>query len=183
MARIGRNDPCPCGSGRKAKRCCPIPRGPSADDLARVFLDHQARRWAPVLADHTSAELNALREEVAALPARDLSLHLRLPRLLPPALERLRRVVAADDGDSLEVPLREALELVDTPPTRERLARTIIERHQQESIAAEGAAYAVVDLATAEDRHPVVLVGALYHTLAVATGARDTPSGLVVAAR
>lgn len=20
---IGRNDPCPCGSGRKAKRCCP----------------------------------------------------------------------------------------------------------------------------------------------------------------
>lgn len=22
MARIGRNDPCPCGSGQKAKRCC-----------------------------------------------------------------------------------------------------------------------------------------------------------------
>ena len=21
--RIGRNDPCPCGSGRKAKKCCP----------------------------------------------------------------------------------------------------------------------------------------------------------------
>lgn len=20
--RVGRNDPCPCGSGRKAKRCC-----------------------------------------------------------------------------------------------------------------------------------------------------------------
>jgi SEC-C motif len=22
VARVGRNDPCPCGSGRKAKRCC-----------------------------------------------------------------------------------------------------------------------------------------------------------------
>ena len=22
MARIGRNQPCPCGSGRKYKRCC-----------------------------------------------------------------------------------------------------------------------------------------------------------------
>ncbi len=22
-AKPGRNDPCPCGSGRKAKRCCP----------------------------------------------------------------------------------------------------------------------------------------------------------------
>ncbi|MCX4239245.1 SEC-C metal-binding domain-containing protein [Paraliomyxa miuraensis] len=21
-ARVGRNDPCPCGSGRKYKRCC-----------------------------------------------------------------------------------------------------------------------------------------------------------------
>ncbi|HEX9243586.1 MAG TPA: SEC-C metal-binding domain-containing protein, partial [Anaeromyxobacter sp.] len=21
-ARVGRNDPCPCGSGKKAKRCC-----------------------------------------------------------------------------------------------------------------------------------------------------------------
>jgi len=22
MAKIGRNDPCPCGSGKKYKRCC-----------------------------------------------------------------------------------------------------------------------------------------------------------------
>lgn len=24
-AKIGRNDPCPCGSGKKFKRCCNIP--------------------------------------------------------------------------------------------------------------------------------------------------------------
>ena len=23
VARVGRNDPCPCGSGKKAKHCCP----------------------------------------------------------------------------------------------------------------------------------------------------------------
>ena len=26
VARVGRNDPCPCGSGRKYKKCC-LPRG------------------------------------------------------------------------------------------------------------------------------------------------------------
>jgi len=37
-ARFGRNDPCPCGSGRKAKKCC----GPaSADAGAMHQLDQQ----------------------------------------------------------------------------------------------------------------------------------------------
>ncbi len=37
-ARLGRNDPCPCGSGRKAKKCC----GPaSADAEATHQLDHR----------------------------------------------------------------------------------------------------------------------------------------------
>ena len=29
MAKIGRNDPCPCGSGQKYKRCC-LPRDEAA---------------------------------------------------------------------------------------------------------------------------------------------------------
>ncbi|MCA1700846.1 MAG: SEC-C domain-containing protein, partial [Actinobacteria bacterium] len=33
MPRAGRNEPCPCGSGRKVKRCCGQQRGPSNDDL------------------------------------------------------------------------------------------------------------------------------------------------------
>jgi tetratricopeptide (TPR) repeat protein len=33
MARIGRNDPCPCGSGQKYKRCC-LPRAEAADRAA-----------------------------------------------------------------------------------------------------------------------------------------------------
>lgn len=25
VVKVGRNDPCPCGSGRKAKKCCLVP--------------------------------------------------------------------------------------------------------------------------------------------------------------
>jgi hypothetical protein len=55
MAKIGRNDPCPCGSGKKHKRCClaaraanPAPAGtattvgmshPVEDDLCDCCLD------------------------------------------------------------------------------------------------------------------------------------------------
>jgi SEC-C motif len=36
MAKIGRNDPCPCGSGQKYKRCCQHqPVMPPADFLWR----------------------------------------------------------------------------------------------------------------------------------------------------
>jgi hypothetical protein len=34
---VGRNDPCPCGSGKKFKKCC----------LATVGLDRSLRRWLP----------------------------------------------------------------------------------------------------------------------------------------
>ena len=32
MPGPGRNDPCPCGSGRKVKRCCGEHRGPGEND-------------------------------------------------------------------------------------------------------------------------------------------------------
>jgi len=35
MAKIGRNDPCPCGSGQKYKRCC-LPRDEAAAAEART---------------------------------------------------------------------------------------------------------------------------------------------------
>jgi len=39
MARIGRNDPCPCGSGYKAKNCC-LARGP--EDAAFILATQEA---------------------------------------------------------------------------------------------------------------------------------------------
>jgi hypothetical protein len=42
-AKIGRNDPCPCGSGKKFKRCCgglslaPLPEALRCADCGRAF--------------------------------------------------------------------------------------------------------------------------------------------------
>ncbi len=42
VGRVGRNDPCPCGSGKKFKKCCYYPgytvkAGETVDTLARIF--------------------------------------------------------------------------------------------------------------------------------------------------
>jgi tetratricopeptide (TPR) repeat protein len=48
MAKIGRNDPCPCGSGQKYKRCC-LPRDEAAAvERARALeRERAAARLAP----------------------------------------------------------------------------------------------------------------------------------------
>ena len=35
MAKTGRNDPCPCGSGQKYKRCC-LPQDEAAEHAAAL---------------------------------------------------------------------------------------------------------------------------------------------------
>ncbi|MDP9420813.1 MAG: SEC-C metal-binding domain-containing protein [Actinomycetota bacterium] len=49
MAGVGRNEPCWCGSGVKAKRCCGVRRGPSGPELAKAFLVEQRRASSPAL--------------------------------------------------------------------------------------------------------------------------------------
>ena len=46
--QIGRNSPCPCGSGRKYKRCCGKADGPArkADEPFVEFLARTTRPWA-----------------------------------------------------------------------------------------------------------------------------------------
>jgi len=48
MATIGRNDPCPCGSGQKYKRCC-LPRDEAAAAAARAAaaLARETEGFAP----------------------------------------------------------------------------------------------------------------------------------------
>ena len=84
MAKPGRNDPCPCGSGRKVKRCCGEHRGPGEDDLARAYLAHQSRDAARRLRHLDDDELRELFDELFELPELDLALTLTLPQLLTP---------------------------------------------------------------------------------------------------
>jgi SEC-C motif-containing protein len=88
MAEVSRNDPCPCGSGRKYKRCClekdsPTANGPlpSADERAseamlRVFRWSERPEWRHY-------HLDALDRHVGWL-AKDLEVDgARLPDLIP----------------------------------------------------------------------------------------------------
>ena len=90
MAKVGRNQLCPCGSGMKAKRCCAIRRGPSEEDLARAFLASQRFRCVAALADCDRDEFGELFDEMLVLPEHDLSLVAPLPPILKPELQRLR---------------------------------------------------------------------------------------------
>jgi hypothetical protein len=179
MARYGRNDPCPCGSGRKAKRCCGVGRGPGADELARAFLAREARAAAPALAAASDSELDGLAEELLDLPALDLSLVVRLPELLGPELLRLLDAVADDDPDEVEEALPEALARIDTFQTRVELARAVLELRKAERLAARLAALAVIDL---EGGGRTLLSASLLQAAAIACGQARTPAGLLVAA-
>lgn len=183
MAKIGRNQPCPCGSGLKAKRCCGVPRGPAPDQLAIAFLHAQAQQWAPLLAGYSDHDLDELMHEVAELATLDLSLHATLPRLLPPALEQLRAAIADRDPDAAARAMPAALAHIDTPLERQRLARAILALHDVgHHVDCDTTAYAICELADPEVT-PALLFGGLFHALTLTTGGHTTPAGLLVAAR
>ncbi|MBV9167213.1 MAG: SEC-C domain-containing protein [Solirubrobacterales bacterium] len=129
MPGPGRNDPCPCGSGRKVKRCCGQHRGPGENDLARAYLAHQARVAARKLRHLDEDELHDLFDELFDLPELDLTLTITLPQLLTPHLQHLFDAIKADDVDAgddviptiLERPTRHARR---TRPPRPRSPQT-----------------------------------------------------------
>lgn len=180
MAGGGRNEPCGCGSGIKAKRCCGVLRGPSGAELARAFLVEQRRASSPALRRvirHID-DLVELHEQVGRLPGVDLSCQLQLPRLLGPELERLRSAIADDDEDEIHDALPGALALVDDVFVRADLARAVIALRESGRITDVVAAVALLDLDSGAD---ALLRASLLAALAVDCGAARTPSGLVLA--
>ena len=179
MSRVGRNEPCPCGSGRKAKRCCGVERGPSDESLARAFLAHAGREAAGDLLRVSDAEFEDLLDEVLNLPMLDLSLHAQLPELASPELERLCQAVADDNPDAARAPFVEVLEAVDTPLERARIARAILGLRATGRVDPELAAAALIDLASGSRE---LLSAALLEAVAVRAGAVSTPAGILLAA-
>jgi SEC-C motif len=177
VARVGRNELCLCGSGRKAKRCCGVERGPSEESLARAFLSHTCRRAAGELRRLSDAALDELFEEVWDLPAAHLSLQVELPKLHSPALARLCDAVAEDDPDPelLEAVVR----AIETPIERARLARAAIVQAQAGTIDEKLANAALLDLGSDSRR---LLRAGLLQAVAVRVGATRTPAGVLLAA-
>jgi SEC-C motif len=177
VAKVGRNDPCPCGSGRKVKRCCGIERGPSEESLARAFLSHAARQGAEWTSRLSDAEFGTLFDGLWDLPAADLSLQVELPKLFSPELDSLCEAVEEDDPDPLL--LDAVARQLDTTFERARLARALLAKAEQRVVDRELASAALVDLAS---RSRIYLCAALLEAVAVWVGAAATPAGLRLAA-
>lgn len=177
MSKVGRNESCPCGSGRKAKRCCGVERGPSEESLARAFLSLAAQDRARSVSHLSEEELVALLDGLWELPVADLSLQVQLPKFLSPQLSRLGEAVADEDPDPrlLDAVARE----IDTPFERARLARALIENADTGAIDRRLAAAALLDLAS-DSR--MFLRTALLEAVAVKVGAASTPAGIRLAA-
>jgi hypothetical protein len=179
MPKPGRNDPCPCGSGRKTKHCCGQTRGPSDDQLARAHLAALAHDAVHDLARLSDEALEILSEGLFDLPTIDLSLHVTLPELITPELQRLRDAVIDDDPDRGWDELRIVTEQIDTPQQRARLADALLQLRAQRRLTRTQTAYAIYHLNT---RSQHLLAASLTHTIAVSVGASRTPGGLQIAA-
>jgi hypothetical protein len=179
MSHVGRNQPCPCGSGRKTKRCCGQQRGPSERDLAKARLAHHATRAARTLAHLSERRLLTLFRELPDLPERDLSLLVALPELVSPELARLYRAIANDDIDHVDELLPAVLERLDTAQTRARLADAIAQLQAAGRLDPMLAAAAHIDL---DSRSQLLIRASLIEAAALAAGATRTPGGLLLAA-
>jgi hypothetical protein len=179
MPGPGRNQPCPCGSHRKTKRCCGQQRGPAADQLARAHVAALCREVIGDLADLSEDALDLLSEDLIDLPGLDYSLLVTLPTLIGPDLQRLRESVQDDDPDWGWDALTAVAKQIDTPQQRAQLADAIVSLRDQRRIGRRQAAYALLDLNTPSTR----LIGAsLLEAVAVSVGAHRTPGGLQIAA-
>jgi hypothetical protein len=179
MPRPGRNEPCPCGSGRKVKRCCAQKRGPGEDDLACAFLAIQARTAALELRDLPEDVLEDLFDDLVELPELDLRLAISMPELITPELQRLYDAIDADDPDAGDEVIPCILDRLDTPRERARLAREVIALRETGRLDSLLAAAALIDLAS---RSRGLLRACLVHTAFINTGSAPTPGGLRLAA-
>ena len=179
MPGPGRNQPCPCGSGQKTKRCCGQQRGPAADQLARAHVAALCRAAIPDLADLSDHALNLLSESLIDLPGLDYSLLVTLPPLIGPDLQRLRESIQDDDPDWGWDALTAVATQIDTPQQRARLADAIVSLRDQHRVGRRQAAYALLDLNTPSTR---LIAASLIEAVAVSVGAHRTPGGLQIAA-
>jgi len=175
----GRNQPCPCGSGRKTKHCCGERRGPSDEQLARAHVAQLCQQTIDELHGLPDRALDHLSEGLIDLPALDLSLLVTLPKLIGPDLQRLREAIERDDADWGWDALTNVHKQIDTPQQRARLADAIIRLRDQDRIAHRQAAYALLDLHTPSTR---LIAASLLEAVAVSIGVNRTPSGLHIAA-
>ncbi len=143
MAKVKRNAPCPCGSGKKAKRCC---HGPVEYLDVRIMPLEVYRDSICELGGTTRAEFDDLFGELVDLPEVDLSLQVPLPNVWTPAIDRAVSALDEDDEDGFDKALSDVVSRVDTTRQRLLLARSVVLLRDAGKISKKLAALAMIEL-------------------------------------
>jgi hypothetical protein len=180
MGKIGRNEPCPCGSGLKAKLCC-LAEGAQKLTTPRAEL----ARLQPAVADALEfvgrEGFRDLYDEMIYLPEIDVSLHVRLPGLVTPEIDAaIEAFTDEEDRDSFDEALFAAAQVVDSVERRLELAQAVLALRDRGLIPPALAAVAIFDL---NQDDSVLFVSSLAQAIAVKSGNEPTPAGLLVATR
>jgi hypothetical protein len=180
MAKVGRNEPCPCGSAKKSNRCCFSPEQVAANARLQRTLEGLCRDVAVDLADVGRSEFYDLLNKATCLPELDLSLQIRLPTLFTPSIERAQAALDDDDDEAFDDELWEIGEMLDTNERRIELAQAVIALRDAGKVAPKLAAAAVFELS--DGAGSAFLLSSIAQSIAVWAGDARTPTGLVVAA-
>jgi hypothetical protein len=175
MAKIRRNAPCPCGSGRKAKRCCYA----TQDSVHTGMLPREVGDAAIADLNGTDEiELRGYFDELVFLPEIDTSLQVRLPAVITPDMDRAINALRDDDEGTFDETLDQVLGAIDSPERRLALAEAVLRLRDQGQIARKLAAMAVLELDRPES---MLFRSSVAESLAVLAGDRRTPAGLLLA--
>jgi len=177
MAKVQRNQPCPCGSGQKAKRCC---HGPQQFVDVRIMPLDMSQEALDTLVGTGKVEMRALFDQLLYLPELDLSLQVPLPGVLTPEIDRAIRALRDDDGDEFDRAVAQVVPTLDTISRRIALALAVIALRDQGRISPKLAAMAVFELDRPES---TLFLSSVAESIGVLAGQQRTPTGLVVAAR
>ena len=167
--KIGRNDPCPCGSGRKTKYCCSAPA-----DVA----DRDGSRFLAELSSRGQEELDKLCPDcqtevwldVLDLPDVEEACRLVVLAPRPASVLRLGAALRRGDTDAVADELPVALREIDRPSARASVADGVLELEAAGRVRPAVAEAALADLA--EGRPSLLLMAALLSGLAAEAGIR-----------
>jgi len=144
MAKVGRNDPCPCGSGQKYKRCC-LPRDEAAAQAIARAAAARAREEEVALAAYDGLDdaSNGVIDLIAAgrLDEAERAAHALVSRYpeVHDGLERLAMVYAArGDRPRAAEYYRKAADFVHERPEQYDEAMEIYFREKVTELEAEG---------------------------------------------
>jgi len=174
-AKVKRNEPCPCGSGSKAKRCCYGTQEPAHDGMLPREVGDAA---IADLQGTGEIELRVYFDQLLDLPELDVSLQVRLPGIITPDMEQAINALRDDDGDGFDDALDKVLNAIDSPERRLALAEAVLRLRDQGQRKRKFAAMAVLELDRPES---MTFRSSVAESLAVLAGEQRTPAGLLLA--